>query len=91
MITFVGEPEAVLEGAFRLAAKAVELIDMSAHHGAHPRIGAVDVVPFVPVSGVTMEECADLARRVAFHRAVRARHARAHLARLRRVQVPLPR
>jgi glutamate formiminotransferase len=47
VITFVGEPEAVLEGAFRLAAKAVELIDMSAHHGAHPRIGAVDVVPFV--------------------------------------------
>lgn len=64
VITFVGEPEAVLEGAFRLAAKAVELIDMSAHHGAHPRMGAVDVVPFVPVSGVTMDECADLARRL---------------------------
>jgi glutamate formiminotransferase/formiminotetrahydrofolate cyclodeaminase len=64
VITFVGEPEAVLEGAFRLAAKAVELIDMTAHHGAHPRIGAVDVVPFVPVSGITMEECADLARRL---------------------------
>jgi glutamate formiminotransferase/formiminotetrahydrofolate cyclodeaminase len=64
VITFVGEPEAVLEGAFRLAAKAVDLIDMSAHRGAHPRIGAVDVVPFVPVSGVTMEECADLARRL---------------------------
>ena len=64
VITFVGEPEAVLEGAFRLAAKAVELIDMSAHHGAHQRIGAVDVVPFVPVAGVSMEECAALARRL---------------------------
>ncbi len=64
VITFVGEPEAVLEGAFRLAAKAVELIDMSTHHGAHPRMGAVDVVPFVPVSGVTMDECAELARRL---------------------------
>ncbi len=64
VITFVGEPEAVLEGAFRLAAKAVELIDMSAHHGAHPRMGAVDVVPFVPISGVTMDECAALARRL---------------------------
>ena len=64
VITFVGEPEAVLEGAFRLAAKAVELIDMSSHHGAHPRMGAVDVVPFVPVTGVTMDECAELARRL---------------------------
>lgn len=64
VITFVGEPEAVLEGAFRLAARAVELIDMSAHHGAHPRIGAVDVVPFVPISGVTMDDCAALARRL---------------------------
>ncbi|HVN74684.1 MAG TPA: glutamate formimidoyltransferase [Thermoanaerobaculaceae bacterium] len=64
VITFVGEPEAVLEGAFRLASKAVELIDMTAHHGAHPRIGAVDVVPFVPVSGITMEECSELARRL---------------------------
>ncbi len=64
VITFVGEPEAVLEGAFRLTAKALELIDMSAHHGAHPRLGAVDVVPFVPIAGVTMEECAALARRL---------------------------
>jgi glutamate formiminotransferase/formiminotetrahydrofolate cyclodeaminase len=62
VITFVGSPEAVLEGAWRLIAKAVSLIDMSAHHGAHPRLGAVDVVPFVPVAGVTMEECAVLAR-----------------------------
>jgi len=64
VITFVGEPEAVIEGAFRLTAKALELIDMSAHHGAHPRLGAVDVVPFVPIAGVTMEECAALARRL---------------------------
>jgi glutamate formiminotransferase len=64
VITFVGEPEAVLEGAFRLVARAVELIDMTAHHGAHPRMGAVDVVPFVPVAGVTMEECVALARRL---------------------------
>jgi glutamate formiminotransferase/formiminotetrahydrofolate cyclodeaminase len=64
VITFVGDPEAVLEGAFQLIAKSVELIDMATHKGAHPRMGAVDVVPFVPVSGVTMEECAELARRL---------------------------
>jgi len=64
VITFVGAPEAVLEGAFRLAQKAVELIDMAQQHGAHPRMGAVDVVPFVPISGVTMEECISLARRL---------------------------
>ncbi|MFI5143863.1 MAG: glutamate formimidoyltransferase [Thermoanaerobaculales bacterium] len=64
VITFVGEPEAVLEGAFRLVATATSLIDMSTHRGAHPRIGAIDVVPFVPVAGVTMEECAELARRL---------------------------
>lgn len=64
VITFVGEPEPVLEAAFRLVQRGVELIDMSLHRGAHPRIGAVDVVPFVPVSGVTMDDCADLARRL---------------------------
>jgi len=64
VITFVGEPEAVLEGAFRLVRKGLELIDMTTHRGAHPRIGAVDVVPFVPVAGVTMDECVDLARRL---------------------------
>src|SRR2546423_7630118 len=64
VITFVGEPEAVLEGAFQLIRKGIELIDMSTHRGAHPRIGAVDVVPFVPVAGVTMDDCADLARRL---------------------------
>lgn len=64
VITFVGEPEAVVEGAFRLAAKAYELIDMRTHTGAHPRMGAVDVVPFVPVAGVTIEDCVDLAHRL---------------------------
>lgn len=64
VITFVGAPEAVLEGAFQLIAKSVETIDMSSHKGAHPRLGAVDVVPFVPVSGVTMDDCAELARRL---------------------------
>lgn len=64
VITFVGDPEAVLEAAYKLAATAFELIDMRTHKGAHPRIGAVDVVPFVPVSGVTMEECVELAKRL---------------------------
>jgi glutamate formiminotransferase/formiminotetrahydrofolate cyclodeaminase len=64
VITFVGEPEPVLEAAYRLIEKGVELIDMSTHRGAHPRIGAVDVVPFVPVSDMTMDECAGLARRL---------------------------
>src|SRR6185436_19578801 len=62
VITFVGEPEAVLEGAFQLVRKGIELIDMTAHRGAHPRIGAVDVVPFIPISDVTMDECVALAR-----------------------------
>src|SRR5258708_11492772 len=64
VITFVGEPEGVLEGAFQLIRKGIELIDMSTHRGAHPRIGAVDVVPFIPVSGVTMDDCVALARRL---------------------------
>jgi glutamate formiminotransferase / formiminotetrahydrofolate cyclodeaminase len=64
VITFVGPPEAVLEAAFRLVQKGVELIDMTTHRGAHSRIGAVDVVPFVPVSGVTMDDCVELARRL---------------------------
>jgi glutamate formiminotransferase/formiminotetrahydrofolate cyclodeaminase len=64
VITFVGEPDAVVEGAFRLIRRAAELIDMTKHHGAHPRQGATDVVPFVPVSGISMEECAQLAQRL---------------------------
>src|SRR3954462_4159948 len=64
VITFVGEPERVAEAAFRLIQKAHELIDMSTHRGAHPRLGATDVVPFIPVSDVTMDECVELARRL---------------------------
>ncbi|MBK9795860.1 MAG: glutamate formimidoyltransferase [Holophagaceae bacterium] len=64
VITLVGAPEAVLEGAFRCIAEAAKVIDMSHHHGAHPRMGATDVVPFVPVEGVSMEDCAELARRL---------------------------
>jgi len=59
--TFIGSPEAVVEAAFRAIKKASELIDMQKQKGEHPRIGAADVVPFVPVSGVTMEECVKLA------------------------------
>ncbi|MFZ2493777.1 MAG: glutamate formimidoyltransferase, partial [Thermoanaerobaculia bacterium] len=64
VITFVGGPEAVLEAAFQLVRKGVELIDMSGHRGAHSRIGAVDVVPFIPVSDMTMDECVEVARRL---------------------------
>lgn len=65
VVTFVGEPEAALEAAFRGAARAAELIDMRKHHGAHPRSGATDVLPLIPVSGITLEECAELARGLA--------------------------
>lgn len=61
VITFVGPPETVGEAAFRLIKKAAELIDMSKHRGEHPRMGATDVCPFVPVSNVTMEECVAIA------------------------------
>ncbi len=64
VVTFVGSPEAVLEAAFRAIAKAAEVIDMSAHRGAHPRMGATDVCPFVPVSGVTMDDCVELAAKL---------------------------
>jgi glutamate formiminotransferase/formiminotetrahydrofolate cyclodeaminase len=60
--TFVGEPDAVGDAAFRAAARAVELIDMAAHTGAHPRLGSMDVCPFVPVTGIDMARCRDLAR-----------------------------
>ena len=65
VVTFVGEPEAVVEAAFQSVKKAGELIDMRGHHGAHPRMGATDVLPLVPVSGITLEECAELARKLA--------------------------
>ena len=65
VVTFVGEPEAVTEAAFRGVKRAAELIDMRRHHGAHPRMGATDVCPLIPVSGVTLEECAEMARELA--------------------------
>ena len=65
VVTFVGEPGPVCEAAFRGAAKAQELIDMRHHHGAHPRSGATDVLPLIPVAGITLEECASLARELA--------------------------
>ena len=65
VVTFVGEPADVCEAAFRGAAKARELIDMRNHHGAHPRSGATDVLPLIPVAGITLEECAALARSLA--------------------------
>lgn len=64
VLTFVGEPDAVLEGAFAGARAAVQLIDLNRHAGEHPRMGAVDVIPFVPISGVTMADCVELARRL---------------------------
>ena len=63
VVTFVGSPDAVLEAAFQATKTAATLIDMRLHKGEHPRLGATDVVPFVPVSGVSMEECIQLARR----------------------------
>lgn len=65
VVTFVGEPQAVVEAAFLAIQKAAELIDMRHHKGAHPRMGATDVCPLVPVSGITLEECAELARTLA--------------------------
>lgn len=64
VLTFVGEPTAVEEAAFAGIAKAAELIDLNHHQGQHPRIGATDVVPFVPISGVTMVECVEMAHRL---------------------------
>ena len=64
VITLAGEPEAVLQAAFNVIEKAGQLIDMTKQTGSHPRHGATDVCPFVPVSGITMEECAELARRL---------------------------
>ena len=65
VVTFAGEPEDVVEAAFAGVKRAAELIDMRKHKGAHPRMGATDVLPLVPVSGVTLEQCAQLARELA--------------------------
>ena len=64
VVTFIGSPEGVKEAAFKAIKKASELIDMSKHQGAHARMGATDVCPFVPVSGVTMEDCVEIAKQV---------------------------
>jgi len=65
VISFVGEPEAVLEAAFRSVRKAQELIDLTKHQGEHPRMGAADVVPFIPITNVNEDECIELAKRLA--------------------------
>ncbi len=61
VVTFAGEPKAVVEAAFQCTKTASQVIDMRLHHGEHPRMGATDVVPFVPISGVTMDDCVQLA------------------------------
>ena len=64
VVTFVGAPEVVLEAAFQGCRLAAELIDLTVHQGEHPRMGATDVIPFIPVRGVTMDDCVQLARRL---------------------------
>lgn len=65
VVTFVGSPEAVVEAAFQGVKRAAELIDMRKHKGAHPRMGATDVLPLIPIAGITLEECAALSRKLA--------------------------
>jgi len=98
VVTIAGEPGAVVESAVRGAGKAVELIDLTRQQGAHPRIGAADVIPFVPISGIKLEQCALLARQagleiwrrfgvpVFFYEAAAARPDRANLEDVRRGQ-----
>src|SRR6202522_507266 len=98
VVTIAGEPGAVLEAAIRGAGKAVELIDLTRQQGAHPRIGAADVIPFVPISGIKLEQCALLARQAGleiwrrfgvpgfFYEAVAARPYRPHLDNIRQGQ-----
>src|SRR6476620_204917 len=64
VITLVGEREAIQEAAIRGVGKAAELIDLTQHQGAHPRMGAADVVPFIPIEGVSLEDCVSIARHV---------------------------
>jgi glutamate formiminotransferase/formiminotetrahydrofolate cyclodeaminase len=96
VITFAGDPDAVVEAAFRAFQLATERIDLTKHEGQHPRMGATDVVPFVPIDGITLEECAELARRlgrrvgaelkvpVFLYEAARTRPERENLADVRR-------
>lgn len=72
VVTFVGEPEAVAEAAFRAADIAAKVIDMRRHHGTHPRIGATDVLPLIPLNGITLAECATLAQQLARRMATEA-------------------
>lgn len=101
VVTFLGEPEACLEAAFAGAKVAVERIDLNRHKGEHPRVGAVDVVPFIPVADITMEDCVALARRlgerlwkelrlpVYYYEAAALREERRHLEAIRRGQYEL--
>ncbi len=96
VLTFAGEPEPVMEAAFRLTKRAAELIDLNHHSGQHPRMGATDVVPFVPVEGLSLEDCAEMARAtgrrigeelgipVFLYEAAASRPARVNLADVRR-------
>ena len=98
VITLAGEPDAVAEGALLGVGKATELIDLTKHTGAHPRVGATDVVPFIPIDGITIEDCVALARRVGneiwkryripvyFYEAAATRPERANLENVRRGQ-----
>ena len=98
VVTIAGEPSAVVEAAVRGAGKAVDLIDLTRQQGVHPRIGAADVIPFVPISGIKLEQCALLARQagleiwrrfgvpVYFYEAAAARPDRANLEEVRRGQ-----
>src|SRR5271154_6149165 len=98
VVTLVGEPEAVREAAVRGVGKAAELIDLTRQTGAHPRVGATDVLPFIPIEGVTIEDCVALARRVGneiwkrhripvfFYEAAATRPERVNLENVRRGQ-----
>ncbi len=98
VVTLAGEPDAVAEAALRGVGKAMELIDLTKHTGAHPRVGAADVIPFIPIHGVTIEDCVALARRVGkeiwaryripvfFYEAAATRPDRANLENVRRGQ-----
>jgi len=98
VLTFVGPPAAVADAAFRAVERAVALIDLTKHQGGHPRIGAADVVPFIPIAGVTLEDCVKLAERlgaeiwnklrvpVYLYEAAAKRPERTHLENIRRGQ-----
>src|ERR1017187_6262252 len=98
VLTFAGPPAAVADAAFRAVEKAASLIDLTRHQGAHPRIGAADVVPFIPIEGVTLEDCVKLAERlgseiwnklqipVYFYEAAARRPERVNLENIRRGQ-----